>query len=607
MRITQLLALVVGVLVAKSQASNPELHIAGELRQWHKITLTMTGPNASEDGEVNPFLDYRFDVKFRHAASGLTYRVPGYFAADGNAAESGATGGNQWRAHLSPDHEGIWDYEISFRTGTQIAVSDDLDAGEAVLGIDGLKGSFEVGPTNKTGRDFRGRGRLQYVGKNHLKFAGRNRDYFLKAGVDSPENFLAYRDFDGEFKSDGDKDHLVKDWSAHEVDWNEGDPTWQGDKGKGIIGAVNYLSAQGLNAFSFLTLNIGGDDQNVFPFVKSNDRLRIDCSRMDQWEVVFSHATRKGMYLHFKTQECENVNLLDAGNLGPERKLYYRELIARFSHHLALNWNLGEEVGYVNPVSTKQKVEWAAYFAKHDPYRHHIVIHNGNKHYDLLGNASDLTGFSLQTSQEDFRFVHGSTLDYLRRSQKAGKPWVVACDEPGDAQHALVPDAEDPEHDNARANALWGNFMAGGAGIEWYFGYKHAHSDLTCQDYRVREKMWIQSRLALDFFYKQNIPFWMMKNTDSLVNSKQAYCLSQSGEIYLVYRKSNLKIELNLAGESGEWQVAWFNPRNGGDLQHDAQSPTINADSAVELGEPPFETDRDWLAVITPKSVTTSK
>jgi len=51
------------------------------------------------------------------------------------------------------------------------------------------------------------------------------------------------------------------------------------------------------------------------------------------------------MYLHFKTQECEIVNLLDNGELGPQRKLYYRELIARFGHHLALNWNLGEEVG----------------------------------------------------------------------------------------------------------------------------------------------------------------------------------------------------------------------------------------------------------------------
>jgi len=30
----------------------------------------------------------------------------------------------------------------------------------------------------------------------------------------------------------------------------------------------------------------------------------------------------------------ENDQLLDGGELGNERKLYYRELIARFSHHV---------------------------------------------------------------------------------------------------------------------------------------------------------------------------------------------------------------------------------------------------------------------------------
>ena len=31
-----------------------------------------------------------------------------------------------------------------------------------------------------------------------------------------------------------------------------------------IIGAVNYLASKGMNAFSFLTNNIGGDDQKCF-------------------------------------------------------------------------------------------------------------------------------------------------------------------------------------------------------------------------------------------------------------------------------------------------------------------------------------------------------
>lgn len=452
----------------------------------------------------------------------------------------------------------------TFRAGPRVAVSDGLADGAPVPGLDGAKGTFMVGPTDKTGRDLRCKGRLAYVGRPYLRFLGTG-EYFLKAGVDAPENFLAYRDF----ADDGQHDHLVKDWAPHRRDWRTGDPTWAGGKGKGIIGAINYLADQGLNAFSFITMNIEGDDRNVFPYTKYNERERFDCSRLDQWEVVFEHVDRCGMHLHFKTQEAENVNLLDERGIGIQRKLYYRELLARFSHHLALNWNLGEEVGLGHKVRTERKRAWADYFATHDPYQHHLVIHNGNDHFDLLGDASALTGFSLQTSQPDFRQVHGATLRYLRRSAAAGKPWVVACDEPGDAQHALLPDAEDPRHDNARMNALWGNLMAGGAGVEWYFGYKHAHSDLTCQNFRVREEMWRQSRIALDFFRDEAIPFCAMASANERLSGAQAYCLCQPGALYLVYRKQSGALSVDLSDAAAPCEVLWFNPRDGGPCNPD--------------------------------------
>lgn len=587
----------VSVAIAQ-EPSDATASISGELRQWHKVTLTVLGPEASEAGTPNPFMDYRMQVTFQHPATGLTYSVPGYFAADGNAANTSATSGNHWRAHLSPDHLGKWTYQVSFRKGTGIAVSDDANEGEVVSGADGLRGSFTITQSNKSGRDLRSKGRLRYVGKHHLQFAGSG-EYFLKAGVDAPENFLAYRDFDGDFATDGVKDNFVKDWKPHVQDWREGDPMWQDGKGKGMIGAINYLAGQGLNVFSFLTLNIDGDDCNVFPYTNYKERQRLDCSRLDQWEIVFSHGTEQGMYLHFKTQECENVNLLDNGETGPQRKLYYRELIARFGHHLAMNWNLGEEVGYVNAVSTEKKVAWADYFAKHDPYHHHIVIHNGNKHYDLMGDASALTGFSLQTSQVDFKHVHGSTLNYIRRSVKAGKPWVVACDEPGDAQHSLVPDAEDPTRDNPRQNALWGNLMAGGAGVEWYFGYKHAHSDLTCEDYRVRSSMWKQSRTALEFFAENGIPFWEMNNANSLVDSKRAYCLCDAGKTYLVFAKQASSTSMDLSDANGVFEIKWFDPRHGGPLQI-GTAQAVTAGGQVDLGQPPSDVQRDWLAVLRP-------
>ena len=575
------------VLLALAGASQAG-QISGELKTWHKVTITFDGPQTSETANPNPFTDYRLDVTFTKGDH--KYVVPGYYAADGDAANTSATSGNKWRVHFAPSETGKWDYRVSFRKGNNVAVSDNPRAGTSAGYMDGELGSFTVKPTDKTGRDFRGKGLLQYVGKHHLRFAGTG-EYFLKAGADAPENFLAYKDFDGDFKTDGHKDELVKDWGPHVKDWQQGDPTWQDGKGKGIIGALNYLASKGMKVFSFLPMNIGGDDRNVFPYTSYDERVRLDCSKLDQWEIVFAHGQKLGLYLHFKTQETENELLLDNGDLGPQRTLYYRELIARFGHHLALNWNLGEEI---NDATHEQKVAWADYFWNNDPYQHHIVIHNmGDPHYDLLGDASALTGFSLQTSKPDFRQVHRRTLDYIVRSVEAGKPWVVACDEPGDASHALITDEEDPTHDNARKNALWGNLMAGGAGVEWYFGYQHPHSDLTCQDWRTRENMWDQCRYALEFFDKQKIPFWDMKNDNDMTNNPDDYCLVKPGEVYLVYFKA--AGELRLAMESGSLSYGWFNPRTGEGSDKLLESGKTAGEDEVTLHTPG---DGDWLLVL---------
>jgi len=564
--------------------------ISGELKKWHKVTLTFDGPKTSETAETNPFLYYRLNVRFIHDKTGKSYLVPGYYAADGDAANTSAEAGNKWRVHFAPSQTGVWKYKVSFRKGDKVVVTEGANAGQSAGFMDGRTGKLKIGPTDKTGRDMRAKGLLQYVGKHHLRFIETG-EYFLKCGADAPENFLAYKDFDGDFKTDGHKDNFIKDWAPHIKDWKPGDPTWQNGKGKGIIGAINYLAEQGMNVFSFLPMNIGGDDRNVFPYLNYDERERIDCSRMDQWEIVFEHGNNVGMYLHFKTLETENEMILDNGDLGLHRKLYYRELIARFGHHLALNWNLGEEI---NDASHDQKVAWANYFWTTDPYKHHIVIHNmGDPHYDLLGDASKLTGFSLQTSKPDFSQVHRRTRDYIDRSVAAGKPWVVACDEPGDATHGLITDAEDPTRDNARKNALWGNIMAGGAGVEWYFGYKHPHSDLTCQDYRTRQKVWDQCRYALEFFKKYEIPFWDMKCGDELTANTDDYVLYKPDEIYLVYLKHGGEVQVEAV--AGKFTNGWFNPRTGDGLDGLLGAGAICTGRKLEFVAPD---NNDWLLVI---------
>ncbi|WP_235293033.1 DUF5060 domain-containing protein [Portibacter lacus] len=60
--------------------------------KWHKVTLQFDGPETSETSTPNPFSDYRLEVTFTKGS--ITYKVPGYYASDGNASETRAASGN---------------------------------------------------------------------------------------------------------------------------------------------------------------------------------------------------------------------------------------------------------------------------------------------------------------------------------------------------------------------------------------------------------------------------------------------------------------------------------------------------------------------------------
>ena len=142
----------------------------------------------------------------------------------------------------------------------------------------GKLGTFTIAASDKSGRDFRSQGRLAYVGKHYLQFQG-SKKFFLKAGADAPETLLAYKDFDGTIatKAKGP----LKSFKPHLHDWKAGDPTWKKGRGKGLIGALNYLSSKGANAFSFLPYNAGGDGDNVWPFTSRDDKFHYDCSKLN--------------------------------------------------------------------------------------------------------------------------------------------------------------------------------------------------------------------------------------------------------------------------------------------------------------------------------------
>jgi hypothetical protein len=592
------------VVIAQSSAFAADFILEGELKQWHKVTLTFDGPESSEYAKDNPFLDYRLQVAFTNGNS--SYKVPGYYAADGNAGETSATIGNKWRVHFMPDEVGDWAFEVSFKQGSDIAVSTDRAVGQGVS-FDGTKGSFKVAPSDKSAPDNRAKGKLAYIETRYLQFEG-NGEYYLKCGPDSPENLLAFGDFDDTF-SHNPKKQFLKDWAPHLQDWKPGDPTWKDGKGKALIGAINYIGSQGMNVIYFLTMNIIGDGQDVWPYTNYDERHCFDCSKLDQWETVFSHMTEKGILLHVVTQETENDHLHNDGDLGLERKLYYRELIARFAHHPAIIWNLGEE----STNTPEQHEDFAEYFKTTDPYQHPTSLHTHSdsweKHYrPLLGNIH-LDVLSFQT-RDKLKVIHQQTLKWTKLSETAGHTWPMFIDEPGMAWQGIEPDSLIPNNQGVmRKYSLYGNLMAGGAGVEWYFGYELPHSDLNCEDWRSREKVWEFSKYALGVF-QNHLPFHEMEPDDQLTSSERDYVLAKEGEVYAIYYPEWEHNRIDLREHKSNFSVSWYNPRSG-DGPHTGSKlaelyprrrvesfDNVNGGGWTDLGPAPYDHHEDWLVIL---------
>ncbi|GEM_PF-2515426 len=591
-------------------AQDSTVVIEGELKQWHAISITFEGPTSSEEGNPNPFFDYRLNVTFSHQDS--SFLVPGYFAADGNAAESSAKSGNKWRVHFAPHRVGLWTWQVSFRQGNKVAINSDPSAGNPTS-FDGKRGTFVVGASDKSGADFRAKGRLTYVGEHYLKFAGTD-EYYIKGGSNSPENFLAYYEFDdtqdyggnpngldtdGAFESQGVIYNYNNDglhhYDPHLLDWQEGNPTWQGGKGKRIIGAINYLGSEAVNVLYMLTNNVDGDGREVYPWISYDSRNRYDVSKLAQWNIVFDYMQLKGIVLHFILQETENDDLLDGGDLGNDRKLYYRELIARFAHHNAIIWNLGEE----NTNTYQQRDDFSQYIHATDPYGHFQTVQtNIGQQNDVYTPFLGKEYFDGASIQEDYWEVHDETQTWVDRSRQSGRDWIVFCDETGPFQTGVSPDGPANNHHVIREEVLYGNLFAGGAGNEWYFGYDLPHNDLDCEDFRSRDRMWDYTRYSVEF-WKRFMPINRMRGADELL-SGNAYAFANPGEIYAVYLPHGEEVQLNLDSLETAFRLSWFNPREGGFLQSGTVD-SVQGPGWVSLGLPPDGVngqDEDWIVVV---------
>ena len=136
---THCLSLILSLTLILPYACAGEVH--GTPMQWHKTVMTFEGPEVSESATPNPFRDYRLDVTLT-GPSGQTRQVPGFYAADGKAAQTSADAGNVWQARFVPDQSGTWRYKASFVTGKDVALQ--LTGGQSAGYCDGDTGTFQI-------------------------------------------------------------------------------------------------------------------------------------------------------------------------------------------------------------------------------------------------------------------------------------------------------------------------------------------------------------------------------------------------------------------------------------------------------------------------------
>jgi hypothetical protein len=589
---------------------NDQCEIGGELNKFGRVELVCQGL-AGDELDAKTFTDYRFNVTF--SKGGQTFIVPGHFAADGRSADSGAGKGNRWRAYFAPPTTGTWNYQVSFRQGTNVAVSTEPSAGAAVAPFNDKSGSFDIGSIVATLPDMRARGLLRHVsGERLLRFSLDN-TLFVEAGMNSPENIFGYSDFDNtvKFFNTSSCKGILHDFEPHLDDWNEGDPTWRDGKGKALIGLINYIGSRGVNAIYMMGMTVNGDGCDAHPWTTYNSsgtEKSFDVSKLDQWERAFRHMERKGIMIHYVTQETENDQLLNGGDLGLERKLYYREIISRFGHHSALQWNVGEE----NTNSSAQVKAFTRYIKDMDAYDHPILMHTypdqTDRYDDVLGHAS-LDGASMQISNisqgTGASSVYGKAKSWLEKSEDEGHQWIVTFTE---ASGADAPRPNQTVTKQQRVYWMWASVMSGGAGFEWYLkgeegaaGDAPAH-DLAVEDLREFDNYWLQTGYFSSFFDDivqrgKGIDLTELAIDNDVTSTTNDWVLAKSGETYLIVLRDGGSSNIDLP-DYNIYEVLWFNPRTGESHIGD----DIQGAGSRPLGFAPNQIHQDWVVLVTMKS-----
>jgi hypothetical protein len=281
-------------------------------------------------------------------------------------------------------------------------------------------------------------------------------------------------------------------------------------------------------------------------------------------------------------------------------------MIARFGHHLALEWNLCEEYNLNFDYGPQRLRAFADYIRAVDPYDHPITVHSAGDPVEKLRLTYGDPRFSLTSVQLNQRPIHEVTEAIRNATRQAGRPLPVSLDEftldrGQRASHIPVDDAA-----GHRREKIWPTYFSGGM-IEFILGdLLRTDSFKTVQREELWRYLWFARR-----FMEEHLPFWEMEPADELSkdggtiplgigNGKTVplgpQVFAKRGQIYAVYLpNASATGTLDLAALKGNAEQRWYNPRTGEFVGTPVQ---VTGDDRHRIGRPPAEPDADWVILI---------
>lgn len=513
-----------------------------------KVTISFQGPVASETGTTEPgryrapstFADYRLDCHFTISSSThttattttTTVVVPGFYTATTDAAVTGARAGSVWQCIFRPSLLvpvpavlGHYTWRAVFVEGTNVAANG---GGDPAGFFHQATGTFEIA-VNAADTDMSATtNHPLWRVVDHSQLVRHNDKFFLALGPNAPA--------------------LLHPLGGDAV---TADDTTTSPVSK-VMDTLKYLSSLRLTSIRIGTfLPLDDDGSVVSPFVTDNDdgtihnKLNYDVSLLAQWQKVLEYASDDlGLVVFVQVPLMDNDEA--AFSNSEERKLYARELVARFGHLQSIVWDLGRV-----SMSTLE------YFQALDPYQSPIrVVRN------------DVTTIT------DSLLLPANVL-----VQQQSRMAVVVVDK-----------------DKNPAPTLWKNIMADG-------GHSILHFDVgDHDDFRDFETLWIQSALALEFLEK-HLPAKTDDDDWQVVNdwvSGGHWCTAlDKARTLVVYKHHSVELRLtDLAPDGNLYAVQWFDPVNGGStLLIDGDNDETSMVGAEDVLQSP-NTNSDWVALL---------